>query len=193
MSGERSQLRRPLSADLLLKTLIPAGAVVLLVLHMLRPDWEIDAVSIGLLVVAALPWLPAFVESLELPGGVKLELRALEQRVQEQGRTIEDQQQIINELVVFSMAQHLARHLGELYDRATSQGEYLYRDNADFKRDLLFLRDHGFIESALPGQYLNVDALRDGQNLVGYVKLTPVGTFYVEQRRGRELALHRTT
>ena len=191
--GEGCRAREVDMSQERLKFLIPVSAGVLLVLHLLRPEWKIDAVTLGLLVVALLPWLFSFVESLEFPGGWKVDFRELERRIEHQDQKIENQQELINELVIFTMAYHLFRHLRELYDRAQSGAEYLYRNNPDFKRDLIFLRDHGFIESAHPGQYLDVESLRDGQNLIGHIKLTPVGNFYVQQRQMKEGALHRVS
>ncbi len=40
------------------------------------PNLKLDAISIGFLVFAALPWLPYFLKSAELPGGFKVEFLA---------------------------------------------------------------------------------------------------------------------
>jgi hypothetical protein len=135
-----------------LQVFIVAGAIALIVLHLIRPSLGIDSVTLGLLIVAFLPWLLTFVASAEFPGGWKLKFRELEKK-------LDDQQEVINQVVLFSMAHHLFRHLTELHARSKTNEEYLFRSNEIFKRDLLFLRDHGFIESTRPGHYLNIDDL----------------------------------
>jgi len=41
--------------------------------HLLWPGQELDGITIGFLVLAALPWLPQFIKRAELPGGIKFE------------------------------------------------------------------------------------------------------------------------
>lgn len=53
---------------------ITSTAAVLVVLHMVFPNLGIDAITVALVVLGALPWLLPFLKSLELPGGVKVEL-----------------------------------------------------------------------------------------------------------------------
>ena len=58
-------------------------ALALLAVHILWPDFSIDAISLIFLAAAAIPWLLPLFKSVELPGGVKLEfqdLQATEQR-----------------------------------------------------------------------------------------------------------------
>jgi len=65
-----------------LKYLITVGATVLLILHLVKPALGIDASTIALLLVAALPFCGPLLKSLassgvknlELPGGIKIEL-----------------------------------------------------------------------------------------------------------------------
>ena len=61
--------------ELTIKSSITLGAVAILVLHAVRPDFTIDAVSLGLLAVAALPWLSSIIKSAEFPGGWKVEFQ----------------------------------------------------------------------------------------------------------------------
>lgn len=65
-----------------LKYALSLGAILLLILHLFRPEFGIDVTTIALLLVAALPFSgPLFrmlassgVKNLELPGGIKIEL-----------------------------------------------------------------------------------------------------------------------
>ena len=56
---------------------IVAGGLALL--HVAKPSLKVDSVTVALVVIGALPWLYRFVQSVELPGGFKVSLRALEQ------------------------------------------------------------------------------------------------------------------
>ena len=65
-----------------LKYLISLGAIFLLISHIFRPDLGIDITAIALLLITALPFSGALlktlvssgVKTLELPGGIKIEL-----------------------------------------------------------------------------------------------------------------------
>lgn len=54
---------------------ITAVCALLVLVHLIWPILGIDGITVALLVLAALPWLLPFLKSLELPGGVKIELR----------------------------------------------------------------------------------------------------------------------
>jgi hypothetical protein len=103
-----------------------------------------------------------------------------EEKLNEQQESLQRQQHVINQLVTYSMAEYVYRHMRYIYagKRSSSPAEYLFRKNPAFEHDLRFLRDHGYIE------FIEIDNLRDGDNLVKKVDLTPVGNFYVELRGG---------
>jgi hypothetical protein len=56
-----------------LKISITTTAVVLIIIHLIWP--KIDSVTIGLLMLAVLPWLSSLIESVEVPGIGKIKLR----------------------------------------------------------------------------------------------------------------------
>ena len=62
-----------------IQIVITAAAIALIVVHSVWPSLTIDAITIGLLVVAVLPWLAPLFKSLEFPGGWKIEFRDLQQ------------------------------------------------------------------------------------------------------------------
>lgn len=70
-------MRRPASArsHVRLKLLVSAIALAALVVRIAFPDLGLDAVSLGLLALAVLPWLSPLIKSAELPGGVKIEFQ----------------------------------------------------------------------------------------------------------------------
>ena len=116
-------------------------------------------------------------------------LAELGKRVDEQGRTLEEQartlneqQYVISQLVTYSMAEYIFKHLQHVYHgKRKHEGwpsEYLYRRDKPFERDLRFLRDHGFIG------FIEIGSLSDGVDLVQALELTPVGKMCVRLREG---------
>ncbi len=167
------------------KLFISSAALGSLVLALVL-DIDVNAGIVALVVLAALPWLASVVESVELPGLGSLRLREVQDKVQRQQeqlgaqeRKLNDQQKIITQLVLYSMSWYLFDLLANLYHRARTGEEYLYRSGA-MDRDLRFLRDHGYLV------HFTITDLRDGENLVGKVQLTPVGNFLVELREGHQ-------
>lgn len=59
----------------LLQLCTSLAALLLLTLHIAFPNVKVDAVSVTLVFLAALPWLIPFLKSFELPGGLKIELK----------------------------------------------------------------------------------------------------------------------
>ncbi|MFI6038511.1 hypothetical protein ACIBBD_31130 [Streptomyces sp. NPDC051315] len=57
-------------------------AIALAVAHVIWPDLKIDTITVLLLVAAAAPWLGEVFDSIELPGGPRLEYRRLESRIE---------------------------------------------------------------------------------------------------------------
>ncbi|TQF05412.1 hypothetical protein E6W39_28230 [Kitasatospora acidiphila] len=51
-------------------------------IHLVKPDVKIDGVTLVLAVIALVPWLGDLFESIELPGGAKLQYRKLEERLE---------------------------------------------------------------------------------------------------------------
>lgn len=57
-----------------LKLFISFVVVLLMVARVMLPDLKMDAVFLGLLVIALFPWIYPIVESVKLPGGVEMKL-----------------------------------------------------------------------------------------------------------------------
>jgi len=55
------------------------------VLHMIYPCLTIDSTTLGLLLIAFVPWLAPFLKSIELPGGLKVELQGIGERAKNAG------------------------------------------------------------------------------------------------------------
>ncbi len=91
MSKEKKKL-----SDLLLqfwpKLLIPFIALVLIVIHMFGSGYQIDAITLGLLIFATLPWMWARIQNFELIGIAKFELREIKDKVEQAQSEIQSQQ-----------------------------------------------------------------------------------------------------
>ena len=61
-----------------LREVVTFGALAIALIHLLRPTWAIDAITLALLVIALLPWLAPIFKSLEFPGGWKVEFQELQ-------------------------------------------------------------------------------------------------------------------
>jgi len=62
----------------LIQAAITVSAIGLIIAHAIWPEWKIDGVTVGLLIVAIIPWLAPLLKTLELPGGWKIEFRDLQ-------------------------------------------------------------------------------------------------------------------
>ncbi|MFJ9936823.1 hypothetical protein ACIRSJ_27320 [Streptomyces virginiae] len=56
-------------------------AIGIMVVHILDPTLEIDGTTLALAAIAVVPWLGDLFESIELPGGTKLQYRQLQERI----------------------------------------------------------------------------------------------------------------
>lgn len=72
--------------------LISTWAIALAAVHVLRPTVSIDAVTLLLLAVAAVPWLGPVFKTIELPGGWRFEFQELRRQQQEVRQQLEQVQ-----------------------------------------------------------------------------------------------------
>jgi hypothetical protein len=166
------------------KLFISAIAAGLLILSVLR-GIDVNAGVVALAVIAVLPWLAPLIDTMELPGGGSVTFREVKEEIGKQKEQLNAQQEIINQLVIYSMSGYLFNLLSQLYHRARDGGEYRFTNDESMIRDLRYLRDHGYLE------HFYIRQLPEGTNLAGQLKLTPVGNYFVEVREALE-ALHRT-
>ena len=61
-----------------LRQFLTLGALGLALVHLIWPSLAIDAITLGLLVIAVIPWLAPLIKSVELPGGWKVELQEMQ-------------------------------------------------------------------------------------------------------------------
>jgi len=58
------------------KILVSAGAVAFIMARLMWPDLKVDAITLGLVIVAVLPWLSSLIESAKFPpGGGEVKIR----------------------------------------------------------------------------------------------------------------------
>jgi len=57
------------------KILVSAGAVAFIMARLMWPDLKVDAITLGLVIVAVLPWLSSLIESAKFPGGWEVKFR----------------------------------------------------------------------------------------------------------------------
>jgi hypothetical protein len=176
VTPEHQTVAAPTKDSLIVKGTI-SGALVVLIIVQLWTRFELGSETVALVVLAVLPWLSTIVESIELPGGGKLLFREFRAKIAAQEEQLRAQQRIINELVLYSMSFLIFQRLSGIHRAARQGGEYLFQGDLEaFRRDLRFLRDHGYLH------HFHVNELQDGQNLASSLRLTPAGTFYVEFR-----------
>ena len=96
---------------------------------------------------------------------------AVDSTKQQEGRLDEQ------ELVIYSMSASIYLHLWHIH----RGGEYLYRDQEWFRRQMFYLSDNGYIQPVAE-PFLIFDRSMDGKNLAEVAKLTPVGKLLVELR-----------
>ncbi len=75
-----------------LRILITVAAAAALIAHFVWPDLEADATTIALVALALFPWLKSIIRSIELPGGVKIELaeaKAVTKKITQSPRKID--------------------------------------------------------------------------------------------------------
>lgn len=89
------------------KLALTLGALILILVHLKWPGLSIDAITIGLLVFAALPWLSEFLESLTLPGGWGIKWKDIAQRQDQQQHEINALKFLVSHLLTRYESEHL--------------------------------------------------------------------------------------
>lgn len=79
----------------LLSILITVGALALAAVHVARPQLNIDAVTIVLVVLASLPWLAPIIKSVTLPGGLEFELRDVKEQLNQVATRVSDVERVV--------------------------------------------------------------------------------------------------
>ena len=78
-----------------LKVGITLVAVILVVVRLIWPNLKIDSITIGLLILGILPWLAPLIQSVKLPGGIKITLRDVQEAAQKATQTTDTPKQMV--------------------------------------------------------------------------------------------------
>jgi len=101
-----------------------------------------------------------------------------EQRVEAQARQLAQQQEMVNQLVKYSMSASIFHHLCGI----AILNEYLYHDDDTTRRELYFLRDNGFIKPRARA-FVDFNYALHQANLVEVAEPTPIGWLCVKLRK----------
>lgn len=78
-----------------LKVGITLVAAILMVVRLIWPNLKIDSITIGLFVVAILPWLASLIQSAKLPGGWEITFRDVQEAAKKAAQTTYTPEQMI--------------------------------------------------------------------------------------------------
>ena len=116
---------------------------MLILLRWKDKDFTLDATTLGVFGLGCLPWIISAIRTAKLPGGIELTMQSLvtevskqKQVVTDNARKIQSQQEIINQLVKYSMSASIYRPLWHIHHGK----EYIYHDNETNRREMYFLR-----------------------------------------------------
>jgi hypothetical protein len=162
----------------------------LLLVHMLLrygPVWQdgqwpqnsgIDAIALGLAVIALVPWIADFLSGAKLPGGIEVAFRAVERRQTLNEEAIAQLRFIVDGFLTRDEYQHLLNIRNNV--------EYeVKRDAANaLAAELRRLRALGLIEGVGVGSFSAPDGRR--RRIGDTFRLTPRGDEYLAMRKPNE-------
>jgi hypothetical protein len=158
-------------STLILRAVVSIGALVLIFLHRYTPK-DVDPLTIGLVVLAFLPWLSPIIKSIEISGLGKIELKVDE---------VKEQVESLRFLVAGFVSKFEFVHLQNL--AADGPFNYVKGPNRDdrFIAEIIRLTEFGLVRKLKEDIFLN-DIPLSG-DLKSYVVLTDQGKKYLELRR----------
>src|SRR5262245_4961112 len=129
-----------------------------------------------LLVIGILPWLAELLDTLELPGGWKLNFRDIKREQVEQRQQLEQLRLAVRLL----LTEHEVRHLKELASNNPIPLDRRAGTNKNYEMELRRLRALGLIEGSV-GDYF-----RAGDDAHKHLKITEEGVKYLQARTEQE-------
>lgn len=156
------------------RMVVSAAALTLIIVKVARPGTQIDAVTLGLLALAAIPWLSDVIQSATM-GGFSIEFKRLERRQDRQGLLQEVQGKEIRQLrfLVSNFASPAEfKHLTKL---ASGEPFPVIKDGTYgfFKEELHRLRELQLIEGRPNKGLRSMD--REGGDVKDHFKITDNG------------------
>jgi|GEM_PF-3141428 len=165
------------------KLAFSAVALALVFVRGRNPDLvPSDAVTIGLAFIALLPWLSAFIDTAEFPGGWKFAFKRLAERTESLETELDVTRGRVQQLILSSMSPKTLLQLIKI--RSGNFGKYWL--GVGLSRELSYLENIGYITFKSP--YKGIDDIpQDGsntpKNLSDYALITPQGIEYLELRK----------
>jgi hypothetical protein len=163
----------------LLKIGISLFAIALILVRVNWPDIKIDTITIGLFVVALLPWFTLFLESAELPGGWKLKFREIQQEQEKQKNEIESLKFLVGHFVTDHEFVHL--------EKLAKNTPFPFRQGPEthfFKNELMRLRALGLINGHKNKGIRSL--LEYGGDVKDHFYITEIGRKYLALRADME-------
>ncbi|MGA2253153.1 MAG: hypothetical protein ABSG53_00700 [Thermoguttaceae bacterium] len=157
----------------IVKSIVSAGAGLLLALRVIWPSAiPSDALSLGLLIAVILPWIAAFIDAAELPGGWKFTFRELKDEQVRQKGQIDGLRFLVSHFVTKDELVHLRK--------LAANDEFRYHKADRFVAELRRLRDMGLI---CRNTSTGIADLPESGSLKDYVSITELGRDYLRLRR----------
>jgi hypothetical protein len=168
--------RRSLTGRYLPRLVVSAAALVLIVVKLMRPDARIDAVVLGLLALAAIPWLSDVIQSAKV-GGFSIEFKVdrLERRQdrqrllqEEQGKEIRQLRFLVSNFANPAEIMHLTKLASGQPFPVIKDGTFSY-----FKKELHRLRGLQLIEGQPDKGLRTMES--EGGDVKDHFMITPKG------------------
>ena len=155
------------------KLLFSVGAVVLIGIRTAFPSLlPADAITLGLLIAAILPWIPSFINTAEFPGGWKFQFRELAAEQKQQKSEINALKFLIGHFITKDELVHLKKlSIGEAFP---------YKKASRFVAELRRLRDFGLIERT---SSTGIGEIPEEGELTNFLKITEPGRSYLQMRQ----------
>jgi hypothetical protein len=135
--GQGTRQRR---AGILLSIVVSSAAIALATVHLAFPSLEIDTVTIGLLVIALLPWLAPIINSIEIPGVVRFELRQTQEELRRTGEKVQSLAGRVERVEQFVFSGATPAQERTLSDALAQFVDYLRSLGVDLREDLPSIR-----------------------------------------------------
>jgi hypothetical protein len=157
-----------------LRLVITASALALLATQFAAPRLRLDAIALGLLVLAVLPWLSSIIESAKLPGGWEVKFREIER---EQSTQRDDLDLVLKFLLENFVSAYELMHLEKL----AAGTPFSFAKSDTFEAELRRLLALGLI-ARKPGKGIR-SLFQAADDVNKHLEITPRGREYLQYRR----------
>jgi hypothetical protein len=162
--------------NLYLKLILSISGVVLIATRLVWPGLKVDAITLGLVLFVALPWLFSIFERAEFPEGGQVKVRELEEKQEKQQAEISTLKFLVSHFVT----DHEIRHLKSL----ASDAPFMFKKDSTapfFERELRRLRALGLISNS-PGKGVRSLFKKEG-DVKEHFFITQQGREYLKLRQ----------